>query len=188
MSVRSTVKILLVFLTLIVATCTSTTGPGAAGPPWIPPDSAWEVVENLEYAYNTMDLGLYMSCFRDDFVFHLAPIWPQSPDTTWGIEVEEQFHQSMFYFVYDIDLTLSGSAGWPWSGDSTGQSWELQRIFDLKVYYVIPGSPSEEAEASGSAMFICRPDSADDWYIWQWWDCSEQSDSLITWTEIKSMF
>jgi len=149
------------------------------------------VVENIEYAYNAKALSYYMSCFREDFIFHLAPPWGQSQDSTWGFEVEEQFHEAMFGFVDDIDLEFTGSAEYPWSGDSTGQSLALQRSFDLEVYFVIPGSPWEGVQASGLALFICRPDSNGNWYVWQWWDYSDTSrqglDSL-TWTEIKVLF
>jgi len=172
--------------------CSSTTDPGLSEqewPPWVPPDSAWKVVENLEYAYNTMDLDLYMSCFRDDFEFHLLECgWPPPPPPEpWGYSTEEAIHDSMFGYVNDIDLTFSGSAEWLWSGDSTGQSWELQRMFDLKVYYSIPGSPYEGYQASGTTLFICRCDDNGDWYIWMWFDQSETKERM-TWGDIKSLF
>ncbi len=147
------------------------------------------VVENLEYAYNSRYLNLYMSCLSDDFEFHLLVPSPQWPEGWWDYDTEEQFHQSMFSYVDDIDLTFSGSAEWPWSGDSTGQSLELQRVFDLEVVYPFPGSPQGDTlHASGVAVFICRPDSTGDWYIWKWFDWSEQGDSLVTWAEIKTLF
>jgi hypothetical protein len=142
-------------------------------------DSAWKVVKNLEYAYQARDLDHYMDCFRDDFEFHLLEVdWDDYDgdgviDEYWGLDLEEQFHEAMFGFVDEIDLTLTGISEWPWSGDSTGQSLELDRTFDLKVYYTIPGSPYEGSQASGQAMFICRPDSSGQWYIWQWFDLSE---------------
>jgi len=189
MSGRSTVVILMVFLTLIIAACTTTTEPDPYVPPSpLEPDSAWKVVWNLEFAYKCKDLNDYLACFRDDFIFHLSPLSSQPPDTIWGFDLEEQFHQGMFSFVDDIDLTLSGSAEWLWSGDSTDQSLELQRTFDLKVYYTIPGSPYEGSMAAGQTSFICRPDSNGIWYIWQWFDGSEQSGTLQTWTEIKAIF
>lgn len=143
-------------------------------------DSAWKVVKNLEYAYQARDLEHYLDCFRDDFEFHLLEVdWADYDgdgiiDEYWGLDLEEQFHEAMFDFVNEIDLTLSGTSEWQWYGDSTGQSYELDRTFDLKVYYTIPGSPYEGSQASGQAQFICRPDSTGEWYIWQWWDYSEQ--------------
>jgi hypothetical protein len=79
----------------------------------------------------------------------------------------------MFGFVDQIELTLSGTSEWPWYGDSTGQSLELPRTFDLKVYYTIPGSPYEGSQASGQAVFVCRQDPDGEWYIWKWFDQSE---------------
>jgi len=189
MSGRSTVMTLLVFLTFIIAACSSTTGPDPYVPPEpYEPDSAWKVVWNLEYAYNSIDLNLYMSCFRDNFIFHLSPHSSQPPDTTWGFYLEEEFHQAMFGFVDSIDLEFIGDTEYTWSGDSTEQSLALERGFDLKVYFTVPGSPFEGVQASGSALFICKPDSNGDWYVWQWFDESEQSDSLYTWTLIKTLF
>jgi hypothetical protein len=142
-------------------------------------DSAWKVLKNLEYSYQSKDLDHYLSCFRDDFEFHLLEVdWDYyygGPvlDTWWGLDLEEEFHEAMFGFVDVIDLTLSGTVEWPWSGDSTGQSLELQRTFELKVYYTLPGSPYEGSQASGTALFICRSDSTGEWYIWKWFDQSE---------------
>jgi hypothetical protein len=154
-------------------------------PPSPPPyytfcDSAWKVIKNLEYSYQARDIVHYMACFRSDFEFHLLEVdwanyWGSAEiDTWWGLDVEEEFHIAMFDFVDDIELELSGIAEWPWSPDSTGQSWELPRTFTLKVYYTVPGSPWTGSQASGSALFICRADtSTGEWYIWQWFDQSE---------------
>ena len=149
------------------------------------------MVENIEYSYNAKYLSHYMSCFREDFIFHLAPQSSQPPDTTWGYDVEESFHEPMFEYVDEIDLEFTGNVEYPWSGDSTGQSLALQRSFDLKVYYAVPGSPYEGSCASGSVLFICRPDSNGDWYVWQWWDSSEtgrQGLDSLSWTDIKTLF
>ena len=181
---KSTVFLGIIIMFLLLA-CSSTTAPD----PYVPPepqepDSAWKVVWNLEYAYNSRDLNLYMSCFRDDFVFYPLVPWPEP----WDYSTEEAIHDSMFGYVDDIDLTFSGSAEWLWSGDSTGQSWELQRVFDLNVFYIIPGSPSDSSRASGTAVFICRTDTTTgEWYIWKWFDWSETK-GWMTWTGIKSLF
>ena len=143
-------------------------------------DSAWKVIKNLEYAYQAKDIEHYTACFREDFEFHLLEVdWANywggpEEDTWWGLDVEEEFHIAMFDFVDDIELELSGIAEWPWSPDSTGQSWELPRTFTLKVYYTVQGSPWTGSQASGTALFICRTDtSTGEWYIWQWFDQSE---------------
>ncbi len=168
----------LVTAVLIAMACI--TGPDSgetAGPPWDPADSAWKVVENLCYAYNNMDLDLYMSCFRDDFQFHLLylgpgyGIGPGEQDSSWGYQREMEIHENMFSTVYGIELEMNGSSQIPWSGDTTGQSLQLSRTFDLKVY--LDQTLENGYRASGTALFICRQDTSGDWYIWQWWDQSE---------------
>jgi hypothetical protein len=141
-----------------------------------PVDSAYKVLENLEYAYVSRDIDHYLDCFRDDFEFHLQEVdWDDYDgdgliDTYWGLDQEEEFHISMFASsnVTSIDLSISGSSQSPWTGDSTGMSLQLDRTFDLKVYTIENGY-----HASGSALFICREDSTGEWYIWQWWDLSD---------------
>ncbi len=168
---------------LIVASCTDTTGPlpePPGGPPWAATDSAWKVIENLRYAYITIDLELYMSCFRDDFEFWPIPV---QQDSFWGYDIEEQFHQNMFDYVEGIELLFWGDTESSWSGDSTGQSLALVRFFDLKVYCDLFISYT----ASGSTVFICRQDSADEWYVWKWFDHSDTKE-IRTWGEIKALF
>jgi len=181
-------------LTAVLLSMACLTGPSneitPAGPPWEPVDSAWKVIENLQFAYNNMDLDLYMSCFREDFEFHLLWYNPHGnsamQDSFWGFAVEELIHQNMFAYVYSIELTIEGTQESPWTGDTTGQSYQLPRIFDLWVY--TNEAQSEGYRAAGSALFICRPDSTDDqWYIWQWWDLSHTKEST-TWGALKALF
>lgn len=171
---------------LIVAACSSgdVTGPEVEsqyGPPWANTDSAWKVIENLRFAYITMDLELYMSCFRDDFEFWPLPI---QQDSCWGYEFEELCHQNMFNYTEYIELFLQGDAEYPWSGDSTGQSLALIRCFDLKVFI----DPYTGYRGSGTAIFICRQDSTDNqWYVWKWFDQSDTKEST-PWGGIKEAF
>jgi hypothetical protein len=142
-----------------------------------PADSAWKVLENLEYAYVSRDIGHYLDCFRDDFEFHLLELdWDDYDgdgiiDEYWGLDLEEEFHELMFNNVSAIELNLSGTSQSPWTGDSTGLSLQLTRTFDLKVY--TDEAQSQGYRASGDALFICREDSTGEWYIWQWWDQSD---------------
>lgn len=141
-----------------------------------PCDSAYKVLENLEFAYKSLDIDQYMNCFRDDFEFHLLEVdWADYTgngviDEYWGIDLEEAYTENMFSNVSSIELSFSGDQQSPWTGDSTGQSLQLIRGFDLKVY--TNSSQTTGFMASGDALFICRPDSTGEWYIWQWWDQS----------------
>ena len=140
--------------------------------PWNNPDSAWKVIYNLEIAYNTMDIELYMSCFREDFEFTYFDFSIPDPWTiTWGYDTEEEKHQNMFTSVPDIDLEMSGDYQSPWTGDSTGASLQLIRSFDLKLYD--DSTSSSGVRATGQALFVCRQDSAGVWYVWQWLDQSD---------------
>ncbi len=141
------------------------------------PDSAYKVLKNLEYAYLSRDIDHYLACFRDDFEFHLLECDYDDydedgiEDTYWGLDLEELFHESMFNSVSSIELTLSGTSQQPWTGDSTGIAQQLQRTFDLKVY--LDASGTTGYRAAGSALFICRPDSNNVWYVWKWFDNSD---------------
>ncbi|MCK4806893.1 MAG: hypothetical protein KAT09_04570 [Candidatus Aegiribacteria sp.] len=170
-----------VITTIIVSGCwnpfSPATEPGTEIQYYNPVDSAYKVLKNLEYAYKSLDIVHYLNCFRDDFEFHLREIdWDDYNDDGiideyWGIDQEEAFHILMFNNVSSIELTLSGTQQSPWTGDSTGQSLQMPRTFDLKVY--TNEAHSEGYRASGSALFICRKDSMGEWYIWQWWDLSD---------------
>ncbi|MCD4700528.1 MAG: hypothetical protein K8S24_01595 [Candidatus Aegiribacteria sp.] len=176
-------------LTAVLLSMACLTGPDSSPPPsapWDPVDSAWKVIENLEYAYNTMDIDLYMSCFREDFEFHLLEWNSAKQDSFWGYALEEQIHLNMFASVPLIELAISGIQESPWTGDSTGQSYQLSRTFDLKVNTSL--FPAQGYRASGSTLFICRPDTTDDqWYVWQWWDLSDNKEN-VTWATLKAMF
>ena len=180
-------------LTAVLISMACLTGPSTSvipSAPWEPVDSAWKVIENLEYAYNTMDIDLYMSCFREDFEFHLLYFNPHGciakQDSFWGYTEEEQIHLNMFNDVPMIDLSLSGTSEYPWTGDSTGQSYQLDRYFNLKVFTSL--FPAQGYMASGTTLFICRPDTVDDqWYIWLWYDLSDTKEQT-TWGALKEMF
>lgn len=139
-------------------------------------DSAWKVIDNLEYAYISRDLNLYMSCFRNDFEFHLLETdWADydgdgQMDTYWGLDREELFHTYMFNSVDRIELTLNGTLDYKWSGGGEDTLYrELPRQFDLKVHIGSGGY-----QATGTARFICHPDSTGEYYIYRWIDESDQ--------------
>ncbi len=139
-------------------------------------DSAWKVIENLEYAYIAKDIDLYMSCFRDDFEFHLLETdWADydgdgETDTFWGLDLEEQFTDFMFDSVDQIQLTLDGTLDYRWSGGGEDTTYrELPRQFNLQVYIGSGGF-----QATGTARFICHPDSTGEYYIYRWYDESDQ--------------
>ncbi len=164
---------------IIVTGCWNPFSPDTGEPSpvqyYSPVDSAWKVLKNLEYSYISKDVNHYLACFRDDFEFHLLEVdfydydGDGVLDEYWGIDSEEEYHIAMFNSVSSIELTLSGTTEYPWTGDTLLTSYALPRTFDLKVYTV----GVEGFCASGSALFVCRPDSTGEWYVWQWWDQSD---------------
>jgi hypothetical protein len=167
---------------LLLCSCGSdATGVALPVLPHDPVDAAWKAVENLEYAYNTQDIDLVVATLDSDFMHHLdEEDWADYDgdgiiDTYWGPDLEEEFTEGMFDAADLVEMTLTGEDEWPWSGDSTGQSMELPRTFDLKVYCYV-GGQYEGSQISGTAIFVCRPDLDDEWRIWQlflqpsvWW-------------------
>ena len=145
-----------------------------------PVDSSYKALENLEFAYVSQDIDHYMKCFRNDFEFNCI----SNGDTlSWGFDTEESIHISIFYQVCKMYLTLSGSEEYLWSADTTGSTLVLPREYDLKVF-IVPDSA--EYQALGTAHFICRQDSMDEWYIWQWWDYPDPGKD--GWSDIKLLF
>lgn len=137
-------------------------------------DSAWKVVANLQYSYIARDLDKYMDCFRNDFEFHLLQVdWADYDgdgleDQWWGRDLEEQFTGFMFDSVDTIELNFLGSTDIQWSGSTDTTIRELPRTFDLKVYIGEGGF-----RATGTARFVCRPDSTGEYYIYLWYDESD---------------
>jgi hypothetical protein len=136
-------------------------------------DSAYKVLENLELAYKSMDLEHYLMCFREDFEFFLLEAdWDDYDgdgveDQSWGLDLEEQFHEQLFEGGIVDNITLSLSIPDP---QQYGQGQLFQCNFDLKVY-----KPDGSGwQASGQADFLCLQDSVSgEWLIWKWYDESE---------------
>ena len=179
MSGRRTVTTILVVLPLIIAACSSTIGldPSAQGPPWIPPDSAWKVVENLEYAWCTQDIELVFNSLDEAFEHRLLEEdWDDYNgdgiiDEYWDKYFELAFTEEIFNAADSIYMDISGTAEWPWSGDSTGQCLELQRSVYLEIHY-----PDSVEASSLTVVFVCRPDRDGTWFIWLLFDQSEASE------------
>jgi hypothetical protein len=166
--------ILIGIFTAGIAGCGSdTTGISTPDLSHSPVDSAWKAVENLEYAYNTMDLDLVNATLSEDFT-HCFTAGPQ-PGIVWDREQEMEWFIDLFEVADEISMTFYGSTEWPWSGDSTGQSLELQRVFSVFVFYELP-DPWEGLQASGGESYICRPGSDNEWRI-----CYQMSDQTSWW-------
>jgi hypothetical protein len=150
-------------------------------------DSAWKVVQNLEYAYNHRDLALYMNCFEDDFqfIFDADPTTPEPELESWGLEFEELCHESLFTSssINSIQLMFTGYSDGPWSGSPDSTVIAAPRDFVLLVHLSNGGG----FIATGAAEFVCSPDSSGEYLIALWNDQSEfkYSREGMTWPDIK---
>ncbi|NOQ23071.1 MAG: hypothetical protein GQ565_10555 [Candidatus Aegiribacteria sp.] len=139
------------------------------------------LIDNLELSYHYINLNEYILCFRDDFVFY----YESSGDTlSWGFDTEQEIHQSMFNQIDEVWLTLLGYDQYPWSGDTTGATLVLPRDYYLRVF--IGPDDTTGTPAYGTANFICRQDSMEEWYVWQWWDYPDPGED--GWSDIKLLF
>jgi len=175
--------ILACLLVILLCSCGSdATGISPPVLPHDPVDATWKAVENFEYAYDTQDIALVLATLDPDFMHHLdEEDWADYDgdgiiDTFFDLELEQLFTEYLFNAAEEIEMTFTGDDEWVWSGDTTGQSLELPRIFDLKVYWKTGSGPYQGSQVSGAASFICRPDADDEWRIWQlflapsfWW-------------------
>jgi hypothetical protein len=159
---------------LALIACGSPTEPALPDGPY---QTVGSVLDSLEASYNSMDLESYLDCFRDDFQFHLKQEdyydydGDGIIDSLWGLDLETSFHEALFTIATGVELTLEGTEESVWSGDSTGATLLLTRAFDLIVY--VDSAHSTGYHASGSALFLCRQDAQNSWYVWQWFDESE---------------
>jgi len=177
--------ILACLLVILLCSCGSdATGISPPVLPHDPVDAAWKAVENLKYAYITMDLDLVEATLDTDFFHHLdEEDWADYNgdgiiDVGWGWCMELAWFEDLFDTADEIEMTFSGEDEYPWEEDSTGQSLALPRTFCVKVWFEI-GGPYEGIQASGSVIYVCRPDSASEWQIWHkfslqphWWPSS----------------
>ena len=136
----------------------------------------WEILlADLEYSWITMDIYSLENCFRNDFMHHLQEEdWGDYNgdgiiDEYWGLEIELEFAEMCFTGALSINFSLSGGESSQWPGDSTGQSLQMPRVLTREICFA-----SDTTLEVRSVTFICRPDSQNEWYIWQWFDLEEQ--------------
>ncbi len=160
--------LLLISLFLIISGCGSSNQEIIIEP--------WDILlADLELSWITMDINALESCFRNDFMHHMQEEdWADyngdgSIDEYWGLEIELDFAEFVFTQADSITFSLSGGESSIWSGDSTGQSIETPRILTKEIF-----SPGDTTLEVRPVTLICRPDSQNEWYIWQWFDGEEQ--------------
>ena len=146
-----------------------------------PADSAWKVLYNFQLAYQTRNLNAYLDCLDEEFEFILLETdWDDYDgdgivDESWGKDKEEEFTTNMCSSSQAeyVELILTGNTETVWYGDPSGETKQLVRAFDLKVYYYDDDNVQQGWRAQGDAIFRCRPDENEEYRIWQWEDQSE---------------
>jgi hypothetical protein len=154
-------------------------GSGGGSGYYTPADSAWKVIHNLQLAYTTKNIDAYMDCLHEEFEFFLLEVdWADYTgdgviDESWGRDIEESMTTNMFnsYKAETIELTLNGTGDTEYPGDPTGDTRQLVRSFDLKVYYM-DGGEQHGYRAMGDAIFLCKPNEDGEYEIWHWIDQS----------------
>ena len=174
-------KLLFGVLPLLVLIACNPTEPYPVWSYYDPVESVLMLMDNLELSYHYINFNEYLKCFRSDFEFN----YMSNGDTlTWGLDTEQEIHQSMFNQIDDVWLTLLGNDQYSWSGDTTGSTLVLPRDYYLRVF--IGPDDSTGTPAYGTAHFICRQDSMEEWYVWQWWDYPDPGRD--GWSDIKLLF
>ncbi|MCD6587367.1 MAG: hypothetical protein J7K88_02315 [Candidatus Fermentibacteraceae bacterium] len=146
-----------------------------------PVDTPEKLLANFQLAYQTKNLDAYMDCLHEEFEFILLEVdWDDYTgngeiDQSWGRDIEEQMTSNMFSSdqAEVIELTLDGNTETVWWGDPSGETLQLIRNFDLKVYFYQPDGTVSGFHALGIAKFLCKPNAEGDYQIWRWEDQSE---------------
>ncbi len=145
-----------------------------------PVDTPTKLLENFQLAYETKNIEAYMDCLHEEFEFMLLEVdWDDYTgngeiDQSWGRDIEENMASNMFASTDAeiVDLTLEGSSEVVWYGDPSGETLQLVRSFDLKVYFW-DDDQQVGFHAVGNALFLCKPNADGDYQIWRWVDQSE---------------
>jgi hypothetical protein len=168
------------------------------------PDS---LMAQLVWAYNNMDLDVYLDCFADSLVFYLSEEevaeHPELEPGYWGKAVEETIHASMFgsgaVHADSIYLALRttdiDTVSVP-DGCGRGVGWQYREAVNLRLY--VGGDWMYWAAAPSAFIIRQDPDdvgpSGETLYeVWEWRELApamregvgtEQS----SWGSIKAMY
>jgi hypothetical protein len=175
-------KLLIIFILLYTKGCVNPFNPEinegieiGHGRPNISP---YNVLRNLEAAYNQMNLDLYISTLDKDFHFSANDdVIPQLGKNWWGYDVEIEFHRNLFsrgstnrHFPVPnmilLNLTIPPDTDWFDDNEVGHENWVVIRCgFYLRLSF----TAHEDMVASGFARFHMKPVDGQ-WYIGKWVD------------------
>ena len=168
-----------------------------------------EVIDQLEAAYNAMDVGDYLDCLSENFVFYPCEMDVQNPDldipSEWYRSMEQIIHFNMFdaaSSVTSVQLTLTNTYVF-W--DEQDPEDPLDDIYshpeDVDLWVNLnDGYVSYLADAPQHYLLRVDPDEVGPygelmWEIYEWYDLDGEgrgggSDGREndTWGGIKAMF
>jgi hypothetical protein len=179
----------------------------------IPPDLPYplrsspdSLMAQFVWAYENMDLGVYLDCFADSMVFYLSETdvqeHPELEPGYWRKAVEETIHGRMFtddaMRADSIHLALTTTAVDTVSvpdGRGRGTGWKYTEAVDLRLY--IGGEWMYWARSP--SVFVIRQDPDDTgpggetlYEIWEWRELDDSQDGTgrehRTWGAIKAMY
>ena len=146
----------------------------------LPNTTPYNVLRNLETAYNQKNLDLYISTLDKDFHFQANPdVEPVIGVTWWGYDVEIEFHRNLFSRgnsnrslpvpnIITLSLTIPPDTEWFEDRQVGHEGWVIIRSgFYLRLSF--SGQP--DLTASGFAQFHMKP-VGNRWYIGKWVDMS----------------
>ncbi len=142
------------------------------------------VLYNLKTAYIDMNLGEYLDCLAEEFVFHVNPEDYGNPENempeSWGKQDEEDIHENMFASDSDVEritLTLTdGQRGYDQGEnplDPMDDRWHYWEGVDLRV--TVAGDLTFYATAEQEFIFRIDPlevgpEDETLYEIIDWWD------------------
>jgi len=158
------------------------------------------------WAYENMDLEVYLDCMADSMFFYLDPYdveyHPELEPGYWSKAVEETIHARMFgeaAGASSISLTLAttgiDTVSVP-GGRGRGTGWEYRESVDLRVY--VEGGWT--FWAAHPSVFVIRQDPDDIgpngetlYEIWEWrepsdWDLHGARGEMSSWGAIKFLY
>jgi hypothetical protein len=144
----------------------------------LPNTTPYNVLRNLEIAYNQKNLDLYISTLDRDFLFSVSPDDENIlGETWWGYDVEIEFHRNLFTrgstnrnlpVPNMIILNLNIPPETEWIDDRLigHEDWIIIRCgFYLRLSF----TSTADLVASGSASFHMKPVDGS-WFIGKWID------------------
>lgn len=155
-----------------------------------PPNSAENVLSNLEASFEGLSIYDYINVFSEDFVFH--------PDREDSLEYLEDFRNGWDYnreiefannFLVPQNFHMNGESGSIFLTPTYEYKPGLEMYeYNYQMFIFFAGADSTDStriEVEGEAWLYLRENSEGSWSIYQWIDYRLNSSSL-TWGALRA--